>query len=89
MIVILLFIKCFTFQIAFKIFFVFSILTKPLFFFIIFNDFAIDNKNIYISKQHDFYVFQFDKFVTCLTINQNILILWHKRLNYLNFQNII
>ena len=57
--------------------------------FIIFNSFAVDNKSIRALRQHDFYVFQLDKLVVCLTINQDTLKMWHERLNHLNIQNII
>ena len=57
--------------------------------FIIFNDFAVDNKSIRALRQHDLYVLQLDKLVVCLTINQDTLKMWHERLNHLNIQNII
>ena len=55
----------------------------------IFNDFAIDIKDIYVFWQCDFYILQLKKLITCLFVNFDTLKIWHERLNYLSNQNVV
>ena len=76
------------FLIVSSIFFFAQLQQIDCFFFVIVEDFFIDINDIHVTKQQDFYVLQFDKFVICLTINFDTLQMWHERFDYVDKVNI-
>ena len=62
-----------TFSTVNSIFFFAQLQQSNCFLIVIFEGFFINNNDIHVIKQQNLYVLQFDKFITCLIVNFNML----------------